>query len=333
MKTRLICLLAALSIPTAALADTDAPSPSPAAMPAAKVRIAVFNIEADKKAPIDEGALTDQVLAICGTLPGVGLVDRKELARVADEQKMSLSGLTDAGAGVKLGRFVAATHVLVGRLSVIGQSNYLILKLVDVETTEQRMISMRTPVTDGVDKLFDTLDTEIASALAPTPSPKAPAGDPLLDAAAWLAGKTVVIDITETHVNRPLADPASATKAFGLLRRAGANPVLPEKPAVGWKEALLATGHYLEQPADYLLTGEGVSSFAAELQGMTSCRARVELRLIPVPGRQVLYAETGVGAEVDLAEALAAKAALEEATQEALTAVVKAGAEQQGEQP
>ena len=93
------------------------------------------------------------------------------------------------------------------------------------------------------------------------------------------------------------------------------------------------TAHGLAPDLRTLLTGEGVSSFAAELQGMTSCRARVELRLIPVPGRTVLYAETGVGAEVDLAEARAAKAALEQATQEALTAVVKAGAEQQGEQP
>ena len=62
---------------------------------------------------------------------------------------------------------------------------------------------------------------------------------------------------------------------------------------------------------------------AAQLQGLTSCRARVELRLIPVPGRSIATSDRGVAAGVDLVEALAAKAALEEAGQQACDAVVR----------
>jgi hypothetical protein len=104
--------------------------------------------------------------------------------------------------------------------------------------------------------------------------------------------------------------------------------VLPNAPPPGWKEELRTYGTYQGGTIDFLLEGDGVSSFAAEIQGLTSCRARVELRLVPVPGRDVILAETGTGADVDLVEALAAKAALEEATGQALANVLKTGAEE-----
>ena len=54
-----------------------------------------------------------------------------------------------------------------------------------------------------------------------------------------------------------------------------------------------------------------------------SCRARVELRLIPVPGRAIVTSDRGVAAGVDLVEDLAAKTALEEAGTQACDAVVR----------
>ncbi len=321
MKWMLIAVLVAAPM---ALAREATESPAPAAK---GVRLAVFDLAVEKNAPLTAEALTDSILAICGTMEDVTLVDRAELSRVAQEQKMSLSGLADPGAGVKLGRLVAATHILVGRLSKIGQSYYLVLKVVDVETTEQRLVSVRAPVTDDVGSMIDRAADELAKVLAPQapPAPENGSLEKLAKKAAWLRGKTVVIDITETHVSRPLVDPAAATAAFHLLRNLSVNAVLPNAPPEGWQEALRSTGKFLDQPADYLLEGEGVSSFAAEMQGMTSCRARVELRLVPVPGRDVLVAERGVGAKVDLVEALAAKAALEDAAEEALKLLIESG--------
>jgi hypothetical protein len=49
---------------------------------------------------------------------------------------------------------------------------------------------------------------------------------------------------------------------------------------------------------------------------------RVALRLIAVPGRNVTLSDKGVAARVDLVEALAAKAALEDAGVNALDAVI-----------
>ena len=93
-----------------------------------------------------------------------------------------------------------------------------------------------------------------------------------------------------------------------------------------WKESLLQTGKYGDEKVDYLLEGEGTSAFAAQLHGLTSCRARVELRLVPVPGRKIATSDRGVAAGVDLVEALAAKTALEEAGTQAADAVIRRAA-------
>ncbi|GJM24864.1 MAG: hypothetical protein DHS20C16_12790 [Phycisphaerae bacterium] len=324
LKVSMIPILVAASLVSADAADpeqstTETVKPIP-------IRLAVFDVQVDKKLPVTSEAATDRVLALCGIQTNVTLVDRAELSRVASEQKMSLSGLTDAGEGVKLGGFVAASHILVGRLSTIGQSNYLILKLVDVETTEQKVISLRSHASDSPDKLFDPLEKKLADALNIMPTKETPDdGADLKQFAAWLQGSTVLVDISEKHINRPLPDPSSAVVAFNMLGKLGINVVMPNSPPAGWKDALLSSGQFQEAKVDYLLEGEGLSSFATELRGLTSCRARVELRLVPVPGRNVMITEAGIGAEVDLAEALAAKAALEEATREAVTKMIKTG--------
>ena len=90
----------------------------------------------------------------------------------------------------------------------------------------------------------------------------------------------------------------------------------------------MQTGRYGDKKVDFLLEGEGTSAFAAQIQGLMSCRARVELRLIPVPGRIVEVSDRGVAAGVDLVEALAAKTALEEAGVQAADALIRRAAKE-----
>ena len=102
---------------------------------------------------------------------------------------------------------------------------------------------------------------------------------------------------------------------------------MPKNPPLNWKERLLQTGSYEKQKVDYLLEGEGVSEFAGRIHGLVSCRARVELRLIKVPGRGVSTIEKGVGAGVDLTESLSSKMALEKAGTQAIEAVLRRAVE------
>jgi len=113
------------------------------------------------------------------------------------------------------------------------------------------------------------------------------------------------------------------------LRALGIEVIVPKGPVDGWKKSLLETGRYGKRKVNFLIEGEGVSAYAAEMQGMISCRARVELRMIAVPGRNVTVSDKGVAARVDLVESFAAKAALEDAGVNALDAVILQNAKAQ----
>jgi hypothetical protein len=111
------------------------------------------------------------------------------------------------------------------------------------------------------------------------------------------------------------------------LKQLGLEPVVPKDPPADWKRDIQLTGKYSGRKVDYLLEGEGVSAFAGQIQGLVSCRARVELQLTALPGKTVTLTEKGVAARVDLVEALAAKAALEDAGTAACDVVIQRLAE------
>ena len=66
--------------------------------------------------------VTDQLNTMLSALPQVTLVNRDQIKKVADEHQMALSGLVDNAAAVKIGKFLSAQYVVVGRASKIGQT-------------------------------------------------------------------------------------------------------------------------------------------------------------------------------------------------------------------
>lgn len=293
---------------------------------AAELRIAVFNLDAAEGFGIDSKALTDQVTTILSTIGNVKLIDRAELSKVAEEHKIALSGLVESGSAAKLGKFVNAQYVLVGRASKIGQNNYIVLKLIDVETTVQSTVATKGTTEEGTEALITRTEGALKDAVGKLKR-AGEAGDKALaelqKLAKPLAGKVFLVDVSEQHVNRPLADPAAQLAIVNRLKALDVTVIMPKDPVVGWKQHLLETGKYGEKKVDYLVEGEGLSGLAGQVQGLTSCRARVELRIVGVPGRSVDVTEKGVAAGVDLVEALAAKTALEEGGKQAIDATVK----------
>jgi len=290
------------------------------------IRVAVFDLDVLKGVDLEAAALTDQVNTMLAALEKVTIVNRDQIKKVADEHKMTLSGLVDTADAAKLGKFLSANYVIVGRASRIDMTNYLVLKIIDVGTTVQTTVSAKAAAEDGLAALLGRLKGELGPRVRELQKPQMAEDDTVLakvrQAAKALAGKIILVDVTETHVNRPLRDPAAQMAIVNRLKTIGIEVIVPKDPVDGWKQALLETGKYGDKKADFLLEGEGTSAFAAEMQGMISCRARVELRLIAVPGRAVTVGDKGVAAHVDLVEALAAKAALEDAGVNALDAVI-----------
>lgn len=299
------------------------------------IRVAVFDFDVLKGLDMEPAALTDQVNAMLAAMDKVTIVNRDQIKKVADEHKMALSGLVGTADAAKLGKFLSANYVIVGRASRIGQTNYIVLKIIDVGTTVQTTVSAKVGTENSLEALLERLKGELAPQVRelqkPLPAEEDGALAKVRQAAKTLAGKVFLLDVSETHVNRPLVDPAAQMAIANRLKTLGIEVIVPKEPVDGWKKSLLETGKYGEKKVDFLLEGEGTSAYAAEMQGMISCRARVELRLIALPGRTVTLTDKGVAARVDLVEALAAKAALEDAGANALDAVILQNAEPQKE--
>ncbi|MBS0261228.1 MAG: hypothetical protein JSS02_04670 [Planctomycetes bacterium] len=291
-----------------------------------EIRVAVFPLDAAEGFAVDSKALTDQVTTILAGIGNLRLIERAEMSKASDEHKIALSGLADGGSAVKLGKFVNAQFVVVGKGTRIGQTNHVSLKIINVETTGLTVVAAKATVEGGADQLIDRLETSLTEGVAKLKK-TADAGDAALaelkKLVKPLAGKVFLLDVSEQHVNRPLADPAAQVAIANRLRALDLMVIIPKDPVAGWKQHLLETGKYGEKKVDYLLEGEGLSGLAGQVQGLTSCRARVELRIIGVPGRSVDVTDKGVAAGVDLVEALAAKSALEEAGKQAADLTLK----------
>ena len=291
------------------------------------LRVAIFEVEVLDGVDIEGGAITDQVNIMVSTLPGITVLNRQEIEKLAEEHQIALSGMVGNADAIRLGKFLSAQYTIVGRASKIGQTYYLVLKIVDVETTQQTTVSAKADAQSGFDGVLERLAEPLEASIGRLQGPKADTEDAdlreLRKLAKPLRGKRLLLRVEETHVDRPLRDPAAQMAIMQRLRSLGLTVVAPIDPVAGWKESLLQTGKYGDQKIDMLLEGDATSAFAAQLRGLTSCRARVELRLIRVPGRTVATNDRGVAAAADLAEALAAKAALESAGTQACDALIR----------
>ncbi|HEY1599718.1 MAG TPA: CsgG/HfaB family protein [Pirellulales bacterium] len=297
------------------------------------IHLAVFDTDIVEGVAVKAPAITDYLNTMLAELPQVTVLNRDQINRVATEHQIALSGLVDSASAVKLGKFLSAQYIVVGRASKIGETFYLVLRIVDVETTVQTTVSAKATVENGFETVLQRLTGPLTESIQRLQRPAAERTDAdmaeLRKLAQQLTGKVILVAVEEAHIGRPLRDPAAQMAIMQRLRSLGISVVVPKDPPEGWKRSLLQTGKFGDYKVDYLLEGEGTSAFAAQIQGLTSCRARVELRLIPVPGRLIEVSDRGVAAGADLVESLAAKTALEEAGMQAADAVIRRVASEQ----
>ena len=70
----------------------------------------------------------------------------------------------------------------------------------------------------------------------------------------------------------------------------------------------------MKQEADVVIVGEAISEFAMEKGGLTSCKARVELKAVDTISGEVLAVDRETDAGVDVTESTAAKTAIQKAS-------------------
>jgi hypothetical protein len=110
---------------------------------------------------------------------------------------------------------------------------------------------------------------------------------------------SVSVSITEQHLNRVTVDPATQTEIKLVLQQLGFEVIDPETS---------------QKQADVTISGEAFSELAARRGNLVSCRSRVEIKAARPAAGKLLLADRQTDVAVDLAENVAGKAALQNAT-------------------
>lgn len=136
----------------------------------------------------------------------------------------------------------------------------------------------------------------------------------------------VVVVIPEEHIEREIPDPAAETEIIRKLKEAGFRLVDQEqvekardseearRAASGEEDAYEELAARFD--ADLMVIGEAFSEFNEEYEGMTSCRARVEIRVVRADTGEILTAHGIHASGADVTESTASKKALQEAGSE-----------------
>jgi curli biogenesis system outer membrane secretion channel CsgG len=110
-----------------------------AAAPAART-IAVWSFDNNSMAASGEldflrQSLADTLLAEFAKEPGLRLVEREQLQKVLEEQKLASSELVSEADRLKLGRIAGATHMAFGSFMEMGGQVRIDVRVVEVETS------------------------------------------------------------------------------------------------------------------------------------------------------------------------------------------------------
>jgi len=100
------------------------------------------------------GAVSEQVRLRLSEEPDWVVVEKAQIAAVAAEQRLNMSGLVDDETAVKVGRYVGARYVIVGSVNGMGDMYTLSARLVDVETGVA-LLGFETTTHEGENGLLD----------------------------------------------------------------------------------------------------------------------------------------------------------------------------------
>lgn len=329
MTSLLACCVSMLPLTVNAQQPATQPATSPARASARPNELTVALLDFASSAPgaAELGAQVGEVLtATLSSEPGFRLVDRATLTRTLQEHELNLSGVVDTDKAVQVGKVVGARILVTGKIFQMGKKLFITAKLIGTETSLVEGVLVKGDAGADVGELLMDLALQIGERLQ-TAGPRLVASDdppdPLPGLKKKLAGvrkPVIAVVIAEEHTApRPTTqavDPAVETEVKKLLRDCGFEIVDVDQNALAdwarggnkfdannWPKGL--------QNADYVITGEAFSEFAARIGNLVSCLARAEINVISRKDGKIVLADRETTRAVDLAENIAGKKALE----------------------
>ena len=291
MKTIFLCLLLAV-IPV--IAQESSP-----------LTVAVLPFESSDEQLAGKAAEAASLLATqLSTKPDLWLLERADIDKILAEQTIKLSGLTDPGSAVQVGKLLGSKVLVTGRLIRSGNNAILVAKVMSTETsrvfgetsTANSPDALQQPAFELADKVAVLLSKQHAAFRVPVVSRE----ERIAKIKKNLDGKklpSVLVNITERDLTRPAVDPAVETEFKKSLLELGFEVIDPQSA----------------KTPDVVIKGEAFSETAARRAQLVSARARAEIQAARTSDNKVLAADRETTSAVDTAPATAGKSALQEA--------------------
>ena len=246
--------------------------------------------------------------------PDVILVERQELEKVLGEQELGASGTVSPDTAAKLGYLTGAKVLITGRLFAVGDTFYVVAKIIGTETgrvygesaTFNDPSGLGKAVADLAPKIAADLKTRADTLVAKVEDPAAH----LQRLQKIIEGKklpSVSVQIAEEDMTVPVIDPAAETEIKLVLQQLGFAVINPDDAG---------------KRGDIAISGEAFSEPGMRRGNLISCRSRIEIKVIRQPAGDLLLADRQSGVGIDIAETSAGKNALEDAASKLLDRIV-----------
>lgn len=234
--------------------------------------------------------------------PQLITVERSEIDKALGEQELGLSGNVTPETAAKVGNLTGAKVLVTGRAFKADDQLIIVAKIIGTETS--RVYGEL--VKGGANASLTDLSAELAKKISADIVQKADTLVAKVETPEAIIGRlkkelgdkkrpTVSVKIEEQHFGQHVIDPAAQTEFSLVLQQCG----------FGLKD------ENSTNKADIDITGEAFSEFGLRKGNLQSCRGRIEIKVRNHLTGEIIAVDRQTSVAVDVAEHIAAKAALE----------------------
>lgn len=229
------------------------------------------------------------------------LVERAELDEVLAEQELTLSGTVDNNQAAKVAQLTGAEVLVSGRGFVVQDRVHIVAKIISASSSRVFGATAAYDKGKSLDGAIENLGKDIAKILKEKAADLR--GGPSIDERTLKAVKKTLegvaagklyVNIPETIIQATVPDPAAQTEILRAFEEAG------------WK----VVDH--ENEADMIVRGEAFAETGVRRGNLWFTRARLEFTARDRDG-EVIKTDRVVCGNVDLAQAVSSKGALQKA--------------------
>lgn len=295
MRAKFISILY-LALVTTAIAQTEAPKP---------ITVGVLTVAGPRRTLANN--ITALMTADLSSDPHFAVVDRNELDKVLREQALGTSGSITPDTAAKIGQLTGAKVLITGREFNGGSAGDIVVIASIIGTENGRVFSMTTQgastnlvelISDLSQKIAQTIVDQSTNILAPAPVSREKRVSDILSKVHGKHRPAVLVTINEQMPSDSTAQHTAETELGLLLQKAG----------------FTAVDEKSRSKADIIITGDAMSSGGQKAGSLVSSHAILAIKAEHRKDGKIVSLDRQEGVAVDISESMAAKEALQNAT-------------------